>query len=92
LNIHFRSQASNKKITLHNDLIEDLKTRGCYFQLGQKTMADALVNALTDVLWYIDPHRSKFKDRSISLPFDEFQGYNDFKAKKQARPVVSVFL
>ena len=41
-------------------------------------VASTTVKTLTDVLWYVDGHHSKFSDRSCNLPslFESFAGYN----------------
>ncbi len=50
--------------------------------------ADSVVATLVNVFWYLDPHRERFKERSIHLPFPQFNGYYDWKAQKKPRPVV----
>jgi hypothetical protein len=49
------------------------------------TVGKSVVQTLTNALWYIDPHVQKLFSRGIQLPalFAEFQGFNDWKAKKQ---------
>ena len=46
---------------------------------------------LSQALWYLDPHHSKFADRGISIPhlFSTYRGYNDFKRKKEKEPRLS---
>ena len=49
------------------------------------------MHKLTQCLWYLDPHHSKLASRGITLPtnFMAFQGYNDFRRKKQKEPQLS---
>ena len=50
------------------------------------------IRKLTRVLWYLDTHHAKFSTRSIKLPdnFSRFQGYNDFRRKREKEPHLSV--
>ena len=50
------------------------------------------VKVLVSALWYINPCRKQFVDHSIHLPMplDKFQGYNDWKAKKQKKTQLSI--
>ncbi len=56
--------------------------------LANDKNADCIVATLVDVLWYLDPHRERFKERSIHLPFSQFNNYYDWKAQKKPKPVV----
>ena len=47
-----------------------------------------ITNTLTNVLWYLDIHHDKFKQRSIFLPFGDFQGFNDYVKQKKKRPML----
>lgn len=49
------------------------------------------ISMLSKCLWYIDPHHGKFIARGIHLPdrFSRFQGYNDFRRKKEKEPRLS---
>ena len=49
------------------------------------------IHKLTQALWYIDPHHNKFAERGIHLPdcFSVYQGYNDYKKKKEKEPRLS---
>ena len=49
------------------------------------TAGEKCVKIIVSALWYIDPCRKQFIERGIHLPsvLDQFQGYNDWKAKKQ---------
>ena len=46
----------------------------------------SFVRKLTRALWYLDPHHSKLNDRS----FTQFQGYNDFRRRKEKELRLSV--
>lgn len=51
------------------------------------------MKTISDVLWYLDPHREAFLSRSIVFKdFKEFQGYNDWKQQKRKKPRVCIFL
>ena len=56
-----------------------------------ETIGKKCVKVLCGVLWYLDPHHNRFKDRSLALPacFEKFQGYNDWKKKKEKCPQLS---
>ena len=56
------------------------------------SVGEVFVQKLTRALWYIDPHHSKFTSRSIHLPphLSSFEGYNDYKRKKEKEPQLSV--
>ena len=56
-----------------------------------KQTGSNFVHKLTQALWYIDPHHSKFVGRGIHLPdrFSMYRGYNDFKKKKEKEPRLS---
>jgi len=46
---------------------------------------------LAQCLWYLDSHHQKFADRGMKLPmkFSSFQGYNNYKRKKERKPRLS---
>ena len=46
---------------------------------------------LAKCLWYLDAHHGKFTSRGIRFPsrFAQFQGYNDYKRKKEKEPRLS---
>ena len=48
----------------------------------------SFVHKLAQCLWYLDPHHQKFLNRGTKLPvrFNAFQGYNDYKRKKEKEP------
>ena len=49
------------------------------------------LHKLAQCLWYRDSHHQKFVDRGMKLPmrFSSFQGYNDYKRKKEREPRLS---
>ena len=55
------------------------------------TAGEKCVKVVVSALWYIDPCRKQFVERGIHLPsvLDQFQGYNDWKTKKQKKPQLS---
>ena len=52
------------------------------------SVGEKCVKVIVSALWYIDPCRKQFIERSIHLPvvLDQFQGYNDWKDKEQKNP------
>ena len=56
-----------------------------------ETVGKKCVKVLCGALWYLDPHHNRFRDRSLALParFEKFQGYNDWKKKKEKCPQLS---
>ena len=74
---------------MYNKVIDTLSDAGVGFLPSQvdgigKTIAKTLQSAL----WLLDPHRDKFRSRAIPLPFEDFQGYNDYKAQKKMKPML----
>ena len=61
-----------------------LETMGAGWSPCSKQTGGSFVYKLTQALWYIDPHHSKFAQCGIHLPecFSIYQGYNDFKRKE----------
>ena len=59
--------------------------------LDSQEVGAAFTHKLTQCLWYLDPHHQKFVNRGIALPvrFNSFQGYNDYKRKKEREPRLS---
>lgn len=55
------------------------------------SVGENCIKVLVSSLWYIDPCRKQFVERSIHLPpvLDPFEGYNDWKAKKEKKPQLS---
>ena len=55
------------------------------------SVGENCVKVLVSSLWYIDPCRKQFVERSIHLPpvLDPFEGYNDWKTKKEKKPQLS---
>ena len=77
---------------LYNDLITLLGAMNIGWSPDTvDTAGKECVKVLSAALWYIDPCHHQFLDRSISLPsiFDQFQGYNNWKAKKENNPQLS---
>lgn len=56
------------------------------------TVGERCVKFLSASLWYIDPCRHQFHERGIVIPsaLDHFEGFNDWKAKKEKKPQLSV--
>lgn len=56
-----------------------------------KSVGVNFVQRLSNALWYLDPHHSKFTNRSIVIPerFSVYTGYNDFRRKKEKEPRLS---
>lgn len=52
------------------------------------SVGENCIKVLVSSLWYIDPCRKQFVERSIHLPpvLDPFEGYNNWKAKKEKKP------
>ena len=50
-----------------------------------------VLTALTESLWYMDPHWDKLAMRSYTIPqfLHELQGYNDWRAQKKKMPRIS---
>ena len=53
-----------------------------------ETVGKNRVKVLSKALWHLDPHHGRFRDHSLALPacFEKFQGYNDWKRKKERCP------
>ena len=77
----------NRKDLLFNDLIKLLKEQTLGWRGGLHTSVGVqFLNSLTDLLWYIDPHKNKFNTRGCTLPtifltLPEYQNdvyYNQF--------------
>ena len=68
-----------------------LETMGVGWSPCSKQTGSNFVHKLTQALWYIDSHHSKFVERGIHLPdcFSMYKGYNDFKRKKEKEPRLS---
>ena len=56
------------------------------------SVGEKCIEVAVSALWYIDPCRKQFVERSIYFPtvLDQFQGYNDWKAKKQKKTQLSI--
>ena len=77
---------------LFNDVIDWLVTMNIGWTPDLVcSVGEKCVEVLVSSLWYLDPCRKQFIDRSISLPsvLDHFQGYNDWKSKKEKQPQLS---
>ena len=83
----FRHEKLTKKMILHNEFIQLMDDHDWKFVPNDKN-ADCIVTTLVNVLWYLDPHRARFKERSISLPFPQFHDYYDWKVQKKGKPVI----
>ena len=74
------SQPHKKKDELHNAVIHFLEKDSLTWTSSEvdRGLASMTVKSLTDVLWCVDRHQSKFSERSCDLPslFGEFTGYN----------------
>ena len=83
------SQPRNKKDELHNAIIQFLEKNGLAWTSSEVDcgVASTTVKTLTDVLWYVDGHHSKFSDRSCNLPslFESFAGYNKPEMSKHRK-------
>ena len=67
---------------LHNRVIVYVKSTGAGFTRNAvEAVGNKVIKVLKGALWYIDTAHQQFKERSISLtiPFEEFQGYNDYR-------------
>lgn len=70
------------KDKVFNSLLDMMKADKLYFpnvKMGQKVLED-----LAGVLFYMDSHHQKLKDRGIKMPgrFSDFQGFNTWKTNK----------
>ena len=76
---------------LYNDVIDCFATMGVGWAPDSLPTAQSFTKALSNALWYLDPHHDTLCERGIKLPvpFDKFQGYNDYKRKKEKRPRLS---
>ena len=83
----FRHEKLTKKMVLHNEVIQLMEDHNWKFVRNDKN-ADCIITTLVSVFWYLDPHRERFKERSISLPFAQFHDYYDWKTQKKGRPVI----
>ena len=77
---------------LYNDLLEYLG----HFSVGWskdcvETTGKRFVSSLRDALWYLDGQHGKFAERGLALPTRllQFEGYNDWRAKKTKQPQLS---
>ena len=74
------SKGINKRLDLQCDIVEWLKKEGIGWNHHQVESHGAVfVCLLTDVLWYLDPHRATLKGRYCSIPelFVQFTGYSN---------------
>ncbi len=76
---------------LYNDLIDWLNSINAGWTKACMDSAKAVVNALTNSLWYIDHCHDKLQEKCCKLPsaFDKFQGYNRYKELRHKAPVVT---
>ena len=74
---------------MYNDIIDLLVSWNIGWMPDTvETVGKNCVKVLSKALWYLDPHHGQFRDRSLALPacFEKFQGYNDWKRKKERCP------
>ena len=73
---------------LYNDLMLTLLMSG-----GQGNIIYwvGICKALSNALWYLDPHHATLHERGIGLPipFQKFSGYSDYKRRKKKTPRMS---
>src|SRR5581483_805065 len=65
---------------LYNDIIRLFRSKSVGWKNGtHNTLGKSFVERLTAALWYIDPHRTKFTERSLSLGelFNELNQYQE---------------
>lgn len=79
---------------LYNDLIDYLASLGPDVGWSRdcvETTGKRFVSILRDALWFMDGQHSKFLERGLVLPvhLSQFDGYNDWKAKKLKQPQLS---
>lgn len=77
---------------MYNDIIDLLASWNIGWSPDTvETVGKKCVKVLCGALWYLDPHHSRFRDRSIAIPtsFEKFHGYNDWKKKKEKCPQLS---
>ena len=72
-------------------LAGQLGTMGVGWRPCSKDTGTNFVRQLANTLWYLDPHHDKLSKRGIHLPehFLRYNGYNDFKRKKEKEPRLS---
>ncbi|UZO26953.1 uncharacterized protein OCT59_019163 [Rhizophagus irregularis] len=64
---------------LYNDIIKLLQSKEVGWKSGtHSTLGKSFVERLTAALWYIDPHCTKFTERSLSLG-EFFDGLNQYR-------------
>ena len=79
-------------LDLHkNDLIEYLDQSKLYFTSEADTLGANLVQALCDLLWYIDGHHDTLKQQQCPIPkvFSTFIGYNIPETSKHRKRTIS---
>ena len=76
---------------LYNDVIHCFANMEVGWAPDSLPTAQSFTKALSNALWYLDPHHDTLYERGIKLPvpFDKFQGYNDYKRKKESKPRLS---
>ncbi|KAK6189772.1 hypothetical protein SNE40_001768 [Patella caerulea] len=85
-----QSEPNNAKRRLFNKVIEVFREKDIGFTRVQvKTVGVTVVQTITNVLWFIDPHLEKFCSRGIGISgmFAGLNGFNDHKAQKKKPPV-----
>ena len=72
-------------------LAGQLGTTGVGWRPCSKDTGTNFVSKLANTLWYLDPHHNKLSKCGIHLPehFLRYNGYSDFKRKKEKEPRLS---
>ena len=76
---------------LYNDFIDFLREKNWLFNPRNQPQAKRVIKVMVEILWYLDPHWTKFSERSCKLPaiFSKFQKYKKLDVQKKAKPIVS---
>ena len=76
---------------LYNDLIDCIESTEARWPHQSLCTGQSFSKALSAALWYVDPHHHTLRERGITLPgmFLKFNGYNDYKRKKEKKPKLS---
>lgn len=84
------ARSINKKEQMFNDILALMQEKGLqgWHADTAQTIGARFVESIVNVLWYLDPHHDKLKERGAHLPRDlqAFHSYNNWQEKKQARP------
>ena len=76
---------------LYNDLIDYFETTEARWARQNISIGQRFTKAMSNALWYLDPHHDTLSARGISLPvpLQRFCNYNDYKRKKEKKPHLS---